>query len=182
MNNGTKEFIYDCIYSLHLILKANRHISGLSIQSVCQFSLTSAHPAVETPLPTPLASPVSTSHLPALLPPTSLLTPSPQPQPLGSSSRQANWLGPRRGGSCHISNLAPPLLQIKDTSLWLSNPPQPPPARPSLHASLSSPPFLGNLLLYFSKSSATFNMFQNFIFKTFFFLIWYNALSFFLFL
>lgn len=49
MNNGTKEFIYDFIYSLHPRLKAHRHISGLSTVPLCQFSLTSAHPAVETP-------------------------------------------------------------------------------------------------------------------------------------
>lgn len=76
---------------------ASLHVSG------CRFCISKHPPSMKTLMPTPLASPVSTSLTTTLFADT-----IPQPQPLGSSSRQANWLSPRRRGSCHISKLASP--------------------------------------------------------------------------
>lgn len=98
---------------LPLSLCLLQHLAGLyvaerSILSVLpSYFARSTHLSMKTLFPTPLASPISTSL--ANTTTTTLFTDTiPQPQALGSSSRQANWLSPRRRGSCHISKLASP--------------------------------------------------------------------------
>lgn len=68
----------------------------------------------------------------------------PQPQLPGSSSGQANCLSPRRGGSCHISNLAFPPPDKSYISLYF----QPPLSRTLICTDL---PFFFALVLYCIK-------------------------------
>lgn len=80
---------------------------GFILAYVSQFPFISTHPALETLLPMPSASPVSTSHFPPP-PPPSLLTPSPSPSLLAAPPGRLIDSVPGGGGSCHISNLASP--------------------------------------------------------------------------
>lgn len=95
-----------------------------SVQS-CLYYTLSLHihpPCREKPfLPTPLASPVSTSHPPPPTPP-SLVTPSPSPSLLAAPPGRLIDSVP--GGGDHATFLIwLPLLQIKATSLHPSTPP-----------------------------------------------------------
>lgn len=104
--------------------------TGFMLAYVSQLPFIYTHPALETLLPTPLASPVSTSHFPPP-PPPSLLTPSPSPSLLAAPPGRLIDSVP--GGGDHATFLIwLPLLQIKATSLHLSTPLSPSPQSASV--------------------------------------------------
>ena len=86
--------------------------------------------------PTPLASPVSTSHPPSPLLPTFLLIPSPSPSPLAAPPGRLIDSVP--GGGDHATFLIwLPLLPIKATSLHLRAPPLSKPSASIINSSSS---------------------------------------------
>lgn len=119
------------------------HVAGFNLVYISQFPFISTHPAMETLLPMPLASPVSTSHLPPTPPPPYLLTPSPSPSLLAAPPGRLIDSVPGGGGSCHISNLASP---PPDKS-YIPPSFNPPLSKPSVSINLS--PFLFIFVLFF---------------------------------